>query len=147
MLPRWTVLVGCLGLACATPLLPDPVRTPGTPDPDSVLHVGRDPGRISGQLIDSRQGTPLGSGLVLLTCSCFEEQHEIMTDDEGRFAFEGLPAGSYTVEALHGPIDEVRTLELRAGENGWVGVATDRREAETYCLEPGVQPRTAHCPY
>lgn len=140
------MLVGCLGLACAPPK-PDPSRSPGTPQPESVVHVDGGEGRISGQLIDTRKGEPLARGLILATCPCLEEKLELMNDEQGRFAFEGLPPGSYTVQALHGQSQETRTVELLPGEDAWVGIAADSQQTEHFCLEVDTQPRSAHCPY
>jgi Carboxypeptidase regulatory-like domain len=77
---------------------------------------------ISGKLTDKASGQPLPRMVVTL----FDKDHsaiaESVTSDEGRFLFDGVPAGKYAVLAAH---DEHRSTYLRQ----WFG---DSEPAERF---------------
>jgi protocatechuate 3,4-dioxygenase beta subunit len=69
-------------------------------------------GVISGVVTHSKTGEPLPGALVILQCSCLRGSRETQTNEEGFYAFRGLPAGTYTVQVLMGNADVVKVLML-----------------------------------
>jgi carboxypeptidase family protein len=55
------------------------------------------PCTLRGSVVDSVSGQPVPHALVKLTAP---SPHAALTDSEGKFQFEGLPAGSVTLEAI-----------------------------------------------
>lgn len=55
------------------------------------------PGRLVGTVFDSTRSEPLADARVVL----WETSHQAITDEEGRFTMEGVPAGTYSVVFFH----------------------------------------------
>src|SRR5689334_1044742 len=53
--------------------------------------------RISGTVVDAATGAPLSDAQVSLTSSTTQDSEGTLTDDNGRFAFEDVPAGKYVL--------------------------------------------------
>jgi hypothetical protein len=94
-----TVLIGL----CALVLAASQVTTTGTPpqgqprDPRAESVQGT--GSISGRITAADTGLPIRRAIVSLPA----QKRRIYTDHEGRYRFDRLPPGSYTVSAIAGP--------------------------------------------
>src|ERR1051326_4398092 len=53
--------------------------------------------RISGTVVDAATGAPLSDAQVSLTSSTTQDSEGTLTDDNGGFAFEDVPAGKYVL--------------------------------------------------
>lgn len=111
-----------------------------------MVHADGGTGRISGVVVHAETRAPLDAALVILQCSCLDGDLDVTTDDHGRYAFEGLAPGSYSVRALAGQADEARSVVLEDAGDAWAGIAAEPGD-ETFCLEPGAQPRSSYCPH
>lgn len=60
-------------------------------------------GRVEGVVFDSTAGAPLPDAAVFL----WDTSHRAVTDDEGRFVIEGVPAGTYTLLFYHARLGEM----------------------------------------
>ena len=69
-------------------------------------------GVISGQIRHSKTGAPIPDALVLLHCTCLVATRETVTDEQGVYAFGGLPAGTYTIQVLVGQADLSKLVTL-----------------------------------
>jgi iron complex outermembrane receptor protein len=67
---------------------------------------------ISGQVKSSKTGEPLAGALVILQCACLVGPRQTQTNADGRYAFTGLPAGTYTVQVLAGMADVSKVFTL-----------------------------------
>ncbi len=82
-----------------------------TAEPNSAI---LDPGRITGT-VRSAEGAPIAGAVVTLFCSCLEGPRQLITDDNGAYAFVGLPAGVYSLRVEKDKADVLRHIQLRAG--------------------------------
>jgi len=69
-------------------------------------------GVISGQVRHSKTREPIEDALVILQCTCLRGARETVTNEDGLYAFRGLPAGVYTVQVLAGEADVSKVIEL-----------------------------------
>ena len=70
-------------------------------------------GVLRGTITDTEtEGAFVRGVLVELVCPCLEETRFTTTDDEGRYTFEELPAGVYTVQVTRGGIPTQRVLSV-----------------------------------
>lgn len=75
------------------------------------------PGRISGRLLISGEESPIEEAEIILVQVEGEITRRAVTGADGRFAFEGLPAGSYSVRVLGDVFGDMdATEEVAAGE-------------------------------
>ncbi len=72
-----------------------PAQTPGTPPARSRPPTAL----IAGVVVIADSGLPLDGVRVTLSGSEIRGSRRAQTDDDGRFAFAGLPAGQYTLSA------------------------------------------------
>lgn len=69
-------------------------------------------GEISGQIRHARTGEPIPNALVILQCTCLASSRETQTNEQGLYAFRGLPAGTYMVQVLAGNADVSKVVVL-----------------------------------
>ena len=103
------VLGGCVGSLDA-PVEPRPTHELPDGGPSVVLDADAS-GSISGRVRHGRTGVPLRNALVVLQPER-SRLLEIMTDDLGRFRFEGLPPSTYRVQVFVGHAEVVETVAL-----------------------------------
>jgi hypothetical protein len=68
-------------------------------------------GEISGQIEDIDRNEPANNAIIVLQAKAVGTL-EVMTDEYGRYRFEGLPPDVYTVQALFGQADVSRVVPL-----------------------------------
>jgi tetratricopeptide (TPR) repeat protein len=88
------------------------VEAPPTTNVDDAPPTALGHGVISGVVNDSRTKEKLSSALVLLQCECLLGAREMMTNENGRYAFRELPPGTYTVQVLSGQANVSKVLTL-----------------------------------
>jgi len=96
-------------------------------------------GTISGVVLDEDTQTPLGSALVVLQSSSLHNTLELMTDDYGRFRFDGLPPGTYTVQVLVGNADVSKVLTLPESAKFRADFVLDPERERIVCHLPCLQ--------
>lgn len=69
-------------------------------------------GVISGEIRHAKTGDPIHNALVILQCTCLVGSRETATNEQGRYAFVGLPAGTYTIQVLVGSADVSKVVTL-----------------------------------
>jgi hypothetical protein len=120
-------------VAMASLALPAPARAQGT--------AGR---LLTGVVVAKANGEPLGHSMVSLTPA----GRQTFTDDEGRFAFPGVPPGRYTLRATHLgfspieqgvtiPSDSVTTRVRIELADVQVTLATVKVMGDAPCIAPG----------
>ncbi len=67
---------------------------------------------ISGRVVNQRTKEPIAKALVILQCTCLRGARETMTNEDGLYAFKGLPAGTYTIQVLAGTADVSKVVTL-----------------------------------
>lgn len=82
--------------------------------PAGFVEQEAEPGQISGVVRD-RDGAPIAEAIVVLQSTALEGDRELMTDERGRYHFDDLPAGTYTVLALAGRANVSKLLSLADG--------------------------------
>lgn len=116
-----TVIHFVIDEVVAPPDLPPPTGgTGGTGQPDPAAegppnHGGdvRLPISLEGQVVERGTRSPVSGAIVAIA----ELGLDAVTDDDGRFAFHGLPAGPYTVLAAEDHHDRLeRAVAIAAGE-------------------------------
>jgi hypothetical protein len=85
-----------VGMLCVTAAAQEPGLDAATPPPapDSV---------VSGTVRDALTARPIARALVAIVHAGGTIERTAITDDEGRFAFEGAPAGRFTLFATKVP--------------------------------------------
>ena len=102
------------------------------------------PGRVEGEVTDSLHARPLAGATVLLSglapgSTAF---HSAIADDRGRFRFDSVDAGRYSVTLTHPIIDSLE-LVLPPGE---ITVAAGERSRVSLALPSGATIRARACP-
>lgn len=92
---RLCCLLGLVvGLGCApavsAPTVSGPARNPG---------ASMDRGAIRGVVEDAETGDAIEDAVAVLQCHCLEDVRMGLTDKRGRYSFDGLPPGTYTIQA------------------------------------------------
>ncbi len=78
-------------------------------------------GSIRGTVVTDKTNDPIPEATVLLQCACIEGERITRTNATGIYRFDGLPAGTYTVQVIlaNGSVSKIVTLtrgaQLRAG--------------------------------
>ena len=73
-------------------------QTPTLP-PRDAARVTQTSARITGRIIAADTGQPLGRAQVVLSAAASFGPLRTLTDEQGRYEFAGLPAGTFTVSA------------------------------------------------
>lgn len=113
---RRLVLLSMFALGCGAPR----AAVTATPYPayeePSLTCDASERGAISGSVRHMETDVPLGNALVVLQANVLEGERELMTDEYGRYRFEGLAPGTYTVQVLVGQanVNKVVTLPEHA---------------------------------
>lgn len=83
-------------------------------------------GTISG-VVTKRDGQePVEGAIVVVQCSCLNEEVSVLTNARGIYRLSGLPAGVYTVQALYDDLENVRTVELPRGQKMRANLSLDK---------------------
>ncbi|MCA9704296.1 MAG: carboxypeptidase regulatory-like domain-containing protein [Myxococcales bacterium] len=81
-----------------------------------AISAGHD-ASIVGVVRDQESGRTVADALVVLQCSCLPGgAREAETDAYGRYGFDALPAGTYTIQVLHGQSDVSKVADVGPGE-------------------------------
>jgi hypothetical protein len=89
---------------------------------------------VSGTVVvDDRERTPLRRALVTLTRAGIEDIRTTSSDDQGRFVFTELPAGTYTLSASRGGFI---SMSHGAPKPGMPGQPINLRDREAKTLTP-----------
>ena len=94
-------------------------------------------GRLAGRITDPA-GAPLAGITLVISGPALPEPRRVVTDDEGRFAAAGLPAGSFSVTCLAPGFVQWRRegVEVAAGEPVTLNVVMRRLPERTPIVEP-----------
>ncbi len=110
---RRLALLALVTCACSVPRTAP--RTPSTPPsihPETtVTYDAQVSGRVNGQVRHPNTDVPLENAIVLLSSRGIPDL-EMTTDEFGRYGFEGLPPGTYTVQVLVGQADVAKVFAL-----------------------------------
>jgi hypothetical protein len=108
--------------AALEPAVPLDAEPEAAGEPASVVEPGREvatavrPGRIDGIAHDAEaEDREVAGARVELLCSCLPDPLTTTTDEAGRFAFDDLPAGEYTLFIDRGGEVSTKLLALPAG--------------------------------
>lgn len=105
---RWLGLVMTCAAGCAFA----PGKTP--PPTPSAVSILSGTSSISGRVSHQETKEPLSHALMLLHSRDLPVPLEAWTDDNGLYAFRGLPAGTYTVQVLYAGADQSKMATLPA---------------------------------
>lgn len=97
-------------MACAAGCAFGPTKAP--PPLPSAVSIESGTSSISGRVSHQETKEPLSHALMLLHSSDLAVPLEAWTDDNGLYAFRGLPAGTYTVQVLYGQADRSKMTAL-----------------------------------
>ena len=94
--------------------------------------------QISGRVLGAPgEGRPVRRAIVTLNGAAIPAGRSAITDDEGRFAFAGLPAGDYTVKASRPAFLETAFGASRPGRPGTpISLAAGQRATDVTVLLP-----------
>ena len=108
----------------------DVTGTPATP----VEQTAQISGRVLGA---AGEGRPVRRAIVTLNGAAIPAGRSAITDDEGRFAFAGLPAGDYTVKASRPAFLETAFGASRPGRPGTpISLAAGQRATDVTMVLP-----------
>ncbi len=110
-MPR-LALLALVTCACGIPkTAPVPPRAGPLHPEAKVTYDDAATGALNGSVRHQSTDAPLGNAIVVLRSQGMPDL-EMMTDDYGRYRFEGLPAGTYTVQVLVGHADVAKVFAL-----------------------------------
>ena len=100
-------------MACAAGCAFAPAKAPPAPY-GSAASITSGTSSITGRVSHAETKEPLSHALMLLHGNDLPVPLEVWTDDNGRYAFRGLPPGTYTVQMLYGQADRSKVTTLPA---------------------------------
>jgi len=103
-------LVTCACGVARTAAITSPVSPSILPEA-KVTYDADVAGTVRGHVRHRTTDAPLGNAIVLLRSSNIPDL-EMTTDDYGRYSFQGLPPGTYTVQVLVGQADVAKVFAL-----------------------------------
>src|SRR5215510_15347078 len=74
-------------------------------------------GRIEGKVTDPK-GAAIPAASVTITNQTTKQDFTTVTDGQGKYKFEGLPAGTYTVRVVVKGFNDSRREDVNVEENG-----------------------------
>ena len=107
-------------IACAGPSHASLQGDASTPSPTAAPAPAPAPpassrGAVSGVVTDITTSEPIEGAIVVLSCSCLEQQLERITNARGVYSFTELPSGNYTVQVLAGKANISKISQLPRG--------------------------------
>lgn len=99
-------------MACAAGCAFTPAKAP--PSLPATVSIASGTSSISGRVSHQETKEPLSRALMLLHSRDLPVPLEAWTDDNGLYAFRGLPPGTYTVQVLYGQADQSKVTTLPA---------------------------------
>ncbi len=110
---RRLALLALVTCACGVPRTApiSPASSPSVLPEAKITYDAKVTGMVKGQVRHRSTDAPLGNAIVLLRSSGIPDL-EMTTDHYGRYSFEGLPSGTYTVQVLVGQADVAKVLAL-----------------------------------
>ena len=113
---RRLVMLSMLLAGCAAPQASKTALPFAAYEEPSLTCDASERGTISGAVRHENTDVPLGNALVVLQANVLDGERELMTDEYGRYRFEGLPPGTYTVQVLVGQanVNKIVTLPEHA---------------------------------
>lgn len=112
---RRLALLALVTCACGVPrtssVPPTPSASPSVLPEAKITYDAEVTGAVNGHVRHRTTDAPLGNAIVLLQSSAIPDL-EMTTDDFGRYSFEGLPSGTYTVQVLVGQADVAKVFTL-----------------------------------
>lgn len=100
-------------MACAAGCAFAPAKVP--PPTPAAVSIESGTSSISGRVSHEETKEPLSHALMLLHSRDLPVPLEVWTDEGGRYAFRGLPPGTYTIQVLYGQADRSKITTLPAG--------------------------------
>lgn len=113
---RRLALLSMLVPGCAVPQVEAAPPSSAYEEP-SLTCDASERGTISGAIRHRDTDVALGNALVVLQSNALDGERELMTDEYGRYRFEGLPRGTYTVQVLVGQANVNTVVTLREHAN------------------------------
>lgn len=135
---RRLALLALLVAGCAAPRASQSAAPFAVYEEPSLTCDASQGGAISGTVRHRDTDVPLGNALVVLESSALAGDGELTTDEYGRFRFDGLPPGTYTVLVLVGQaaVSQVFTLPEHATYRANFAVDPERHVIACGCSVP-----------
>lgn len=108
---RRLALLALVTCACGVPRVVPLTHAPAVRSEPTVTYDADAAGSVRGLVRHHTTEAPLGNAIVVLQSSSIPAL-EMTTDEYGRYAFAGLPAGTYTVQILVGQADVSKVFTL-----------------------------------
>lgn len=127
---RRLALLTLVTCACGVAQVAPVTHAPSVRPEPTVVHDADVAGSVRGLVRHSSTDAALGNAIVVLQSSGIPAL-EVTTDEYGRYAFSGLPAGTYTVQVLVGQADVSKVFTLPDSANFRANFSVDPENAFT----------------